>query len=75
MRQDVEGVISLPPEVVPETLRDWLRLLDDHAVLSSLELLPDGRLVIQALPEIDPRIVARIRRTMAQYEDVLRRLT
>lgn len=75
MRQAVASIISLPAEEVPEPLREWLRLLSDQAALASLELLPDGHLVVQAVPEVDPRIVARIRRTMAQYDDVLRRLT
>ena len=75
MTEEVETLLSLPAESLPHELRDWLLQLPDHAVLASLELLPDGRLVIQALPDVDPRLVARIRRLMAQHEDVLRRLT
>lgn len=75
MPDEAEPLVSLPPEDVPGALRDWLLLLSDHAVLASLELLPDGHLVIQALPGVDPRLAARIRLTIAQYEDVLRRLT
>ena len=75
MPDEPETLLSLPPEEVPGSLRDWLLLLSDQALLASLELLPDGRLVIQAVPGVDPRLVARIRLTIAQYEDVLRRLT
>ena len=73
MPDEGETLLVLPPENVLDALRDWL-LRGDHAVLASLELLPDGRLVIQALPDVDPRLVARIRLTIAQYEDLLRRL-
>jgi hypothetical protein len=75
MPDEAGTLLSLPPEDVPGPLRDWLLLLSDHTALASLELLADGRLVIQALPGVDPRLVARIRLTIAQYEDVLRRLT
>ena len=75
MTEEVETLLSLPAESLPHELRGWLLQLPDHAVLASLELLPDGHLVIQALPDVDPRLVARIRRLMAQHEDVLRRLT
>jgi hypothetical protein len=65
----------LPPDAVPDQLRSWLEDVANKAVLVSLELLPDGRLVAQAMPEVDPRLVARVRRILAQHEDVLRRLT
>jgi hypothetical protein len=65
----------LPAEAVPDMLRSWLVEMGGGALLASLELLPDGRLVIQGLPDVDPSLVARVRRTMAQHEDVLRRLS
>jgi hypothetical protein len=65
----------LPAEAVPDMLRFWLMEMGGGALLASLELLPDGRLVIQGLPDVDPSLVARVRRTMAQHEDVLRRLS
>ena len=73
--EDAETVLSLPAEFVPDDLRTWLMGLGDRAMVASLELLEDGRLVIQVLPDLDPRFVARVRRTMAQYDDVLKRLT
>lgn len=68
-------LIMLPAEAVPDMLRSWLVEMGGGALLASLELLPDGRLVIQGLPDVDPSLVARVRRTMAQHEDVLRRLS
>lgn len=59
---------------VPASLREWIQSGGEVAVLASLEVLPDGSIVMRALPEVDPRLVARVRRTMAQHEDVLRRL-
>ncbi len=73
--EDAETVLSLPAEFVPDDLRTWLMGLSDRAMVASLELLEDGRLVIQVLPDLDPQFVARVRRTMAQYDDVLKRLT
>ena len=72
---NVDTLLALPAEVVPEELRSWLTSIAKDALLASLELLPDGRLVIQVLPDVDPRLVASVRRIMAQHEDVLRRLT
>ena len=73
--EDAGTVLSLPAEFVPDDLRTWLMGFGDRAMVASLELLEDGRLVIQVLPDLDPRFVARVRRTMAQYDDVLKRLT
>ena len=71
----VDTLLMLNSEDIPEALRTWLTAVASHAVFASLELLPDGRLVIQALPGVDPLLVARVRRLMAQHDDVLRRLT
>lgn len=73
--QDVDTLLVLSPESVPDELRHVLNQLEQPTTLASLELLPDGRLAIQMLPEVDPRFVARIRRLLAQHADVLRRLT
>jgi hypothetical protein len=68
-------LITLPADAMPEALRSWLVQADRGALLVSLELLPDGRVMAEGLPDVDPSLVVRVRRTMAQYEDVLRRLT
>ncbi len=70
----MEEEFQLAAADVPASLREWLQSGGDVAVLASLEVLPDGSIVMRALPEVDPRLVARVRRTMAQHEDVLRRL-
>jgi hypothetical protein len=75
MAEDSKSIFALPPEEIPPALREWLMTLGGGALLVSLDLLPDGRLVLQALPGVDPRLVARVRRTFAQHEDVLRRLS
>ena len=65
--------LTLDAEAVPPELAAWLD--QQSALLASLERLPDGRVVLQALPDIDPAFVARIRKILAQHADVLRRLT
>ncbi len=75
MTEELDSILTLPAESVPELLRDWLRSVTDGATLASLELLSDGRVVVQVVPGVDPRLVARVRRTIAQHEDVLRRLS
>jgi hypothetical protein len=68
-------ILTLAAEAVPAPLAEWLAALGNSALLVSLERLPDGRLVVQALPDVDPRLVAQVRKVMAQHADVLRRLT
>ncbi len=68
-------LLTFPADAVPPVLAEWLQAQGSTAVLISVELLPDGRLVLQALPDVDPRLVAQVRRIMGQHADVLRRLT
>jgi hypothetical protein len=68
-------LLILSADAVPAPLADWLQAQSTDAVLVSIERLPDGRLVLQALPDVDPRLVAQVRRVMGQHADVLRRLT
>ena len=75
MAEELESIVTLPADAVPQLLRDWLTSVTDGATLASIELLPDGRVVVQVVPGVDPRLVARVRRTIAQHEDVLRRLS
>ena len=72
---NLDSLLILGADAVPEELRAWVAAMTDDAALASLELLADGRRVIQAVPGVTPLLVARVRRVMAQYEDVLRRLT
>lgn len=65
-------VLTLPPGALPPDLD---ALLGDGALLLSLERLDDGRVVAQTLPDVDPALVARVRKILAQHADVLRRLT
>ena len=75
MEQQSASLLTLPAESVPPELTVWFETHTTPALLASLERLPDGRVVLQALPDVDPALVARIRKIMAQHADVLRRLT
>ena len=75
MDEATPTALVIPAGAVPEQVRAMLEALAEPALLASLELLDDGRLVIQVLPGVDPRFVARVRVMMAQHEDVLRRLS
>jgi hypothetical protein len=71
----VTDVLVLEPGDVPAPLTEWLATHDDKPVLLSLERLESGQVVLQSLPDVDPTLVARIRKVLAQHADVLRRLT
>ncbi len=75
MEKDLTEVLTLPADAVPPLLVDWLNVFGASAMLVSLERLDDGRVVLQTLPDVDPTLVARIRKILAQHADVLRRLT
>jgi hypothetical protein len=68
-------MLTLSADTIPGALDEWLSIHETSALLVSLERLPDGRLVLQALPGVDPTLVAQIRKVLAQHTDVLRRLT
>ena len=75
MEKDTTELFTLPADAVPPALADWISGCGAGALLVSLERLTDGRVVLQALPDVDPTLVARIRKILAQHADVLRRLT
>lgn len=75
MKDVGEALLTLPPGDVPDQLRTWLQARSGAGVLASLDLREDGRLVVETVAGIEPQFVARLQRTMAQYDDVLRRLT
>ncbi len=75
MQEDLPTLLTLPADAVPPSLREFLARLETPAVIGALELLPDGQVVVQVLPEVEPSLVARVRRILAQYDDVLRRLS
>jgi len=70
-----EPLLTLEATEAPERLRTWLGARSGGVALVSLELLEDGRLIVETVAGLDPQFVARLQRTLAQYEDVLRRLT
>lgn len=75
MEQPATHLLTLPAEAVPPELAAWFDETNTPALLVSAERLPDGRVVLQALPDVDPTLVARIRKILAEHADVLRRLT
>lgn len=66
--------LTLSPEQVPAELLNWLREAEQQTLLVAVEIDADGYVSLQALPEVDPQLVPRVRKTMAQYEETLRRL-
>lgn len=74
MEQLPTHLLTLPAEAVPPELAAWFEQADTPALLVSAERLADGRVVLQALPDVDPTLVARIRKVLAEHADVLRRL-
>ncbi len=66
--------LTLPPEQVPAALHSWLRAAASTTLLVAVELDDDGYLSLQALPDVDPQLIPRVRKAMAQYEETLRRL-
>lgn len=75
MEKHLTNILTLPADTIPLALDAWLAEHETGAMLVSLERLPDGKIVMQALPGVDPALVAQIRRVLAQHADVLRRLT
>jgi hypothetical protein len=75
MNDTAPDTLLLPAADVPPALDGWLAAHPAAVMLVSVERLPDGQLVLQSLPGIDPALVAHLRKIMAQYADVLRRLT
>lgn len=75
METYLPDILSLPADAVPPALDEWLSRHESAALLVSLERLPDGTLIVQSLPDVDPALVAQIRKVLAQHADTLRRLT
>jgi hypothetical protein len=66
--------LTLHPDRIPAELTDWLRRTEQTTVLVAIEIDAEGYVSLQALPDVDPQLVPRVRKTMAQYEETLRRL-
>jgi hypothetical protein len=75
MEKHTTEILTLAADTIPSALVEWLTSHGDGALLVSFERLPDGHFVLQALPDVDPTVVAHIRKVLAQHADVLRRLT
>jgi hypothetical protein len=75
METSLTDMLRLSADTLPPALQEWLAAHQSGALLVSLERLPDGSVVFQSLPDVDPSLVAQIRKVLAQHADVLRRLT
>jgi hypothetical protein len=67
--------LLLPEEQVPPALREWLTSGERTARLVAIEQAPDGNVLLRAVPDIDPALVARVRETFAKYHEALMNLT
>ncbi|MBA3943084.1 MAG: hypothetical protein H0X37_00810 [Herpetosiphonaceae bacterium] len=75
MQQQPEAFLLLPAGGLPAALVAWLEAQSEGPLLVAFDRLPNGDWALQALPDVDPTMVARLRRILAQHADVLRRLT
>ncbi len=75
MQQPPEAFLLMPADGLPTELVAWLEAQTAGPLLVAFDRLPNGDWALQALPDVDPTMVARVRRILAQYADVLRRLT
>ncbi|GAC1360313.1 MAG: hypothetical protein NVS4B8_02000 [Herpetosiphon sp.] len=75
MAESSSSIITFPAETLPAALVTWIEAQTRGPLLVSFDRLPNGAWVLQSLPEIDPTMVARVRRILAEHADVLRRLT
>lgn len=66
--------LTLAPADVPAALAEWLRSSEQSTLLLAIEIDADGYVSFQALPDVDPQLVPRVRKAMAQYSETLRRL-
>ena len=66
--------LTLNPAQVPAELLAWLREAGQATLLAAIEIDDDGYVSLQALPDVDPQLVPRVRKTRAQYEETLQRL-
>ncbi len=67
--------LLLHDDELPERLRNWLNAFPQTAWAIALERLPDGRVLLRGLPDVDPVMLARIKVTMAKYHEALMNLT
>ena len=66
--------LTLRPDQVADSLKAWLESSERTTLLVAIEVDADGFVSFQAQPEVEPQLVPRVRKAMAQYEETLRRL-
>jgi hypothetical protein len=60
---------------VPAALQAWFAEHGTAAAVTTIEQLSDGRVLIRPLPGVSPELIARLRVTMARYDEALRNLS
>jgi hypothetical protein len=65
--------LELSAAELPEAVLAWL--VEQPAVVVSIERTSTGRVIIRRLPAVAPELLARARVTMAQYREALMNLT
>jgi hypothetical protein len=65
--------LELSAAELPAAMRAWLD--EQPAILFSIERLSDDRVLVRPLPDVDPRLLARARVTLAKYREALMNLT
>jgi hypothetical protein len=60
---------------VPAALQAWFTAHDTAATVTTIERLSDGRLLIRPVPGVSAELIARLRITMARYDEALRNLS
>ena len=65
--------LELSAAELPEAMRAWLEA--QPAVLIAVERLDADRVLLRRLPDVDPRLVAHARVTLAKYREALMNLT
>jgi hypothetical protein len=67
--------LLLSEDELSPALREWLAQAPTAAFVVALERLPDGRVLLRSLPEVDPLLLAHVRVTMAKYHEALMNLS
>jgi hypothetical protein len=69
------GEYVLAHDALPADLRAQLAQAESGALVFALERLDDGHVLLRVLPDVEPRLIAHVQVTIAQYHEALMNLT
>ena len=69
----MSDTIEVPTAELPEAVRAWLG--EQPAVVVLIERVDAGRVLLRALPDVAPDVIARAQVTLAKYREALMNLT